>query len=130
MKTNLTPAASVVAPQLAGKAGLSPKVKIMAAMGLTFFFNLMATAIVFAQDIGAGTAALGAADTAVRGFFGPATNIMFAVAAITGLIGAVKVYQKISSGDPDTGRVAASWFGACIFLIVAAVAISAFFGVA
>ena len=83
-----------------------------------------------AQNIGAGTAALTAADGAVRGFFAPAVNLMYAVAAIVGLIGAVKVYQKFSSGDGDTGKVAAGWFGACIFLVVAATAISAFFGVA
>ena len=40
--------------------------------------------------------------------------------AVCGLIGGVKVYNKFSSGDPDTSKVAASWFGACIFLIVAA----------
>jgi len=32
-----------------------------------------------------------------------------------------------SSGDPDTGKTAASWFGACIFLIVAATILRAFF---
>jgi phosphoglycerol transferase MdoB-like AlkP superfamily enzyme len=91
---------------------------------------LIATPDLLAQDIGAGTTALTAANTAVRGFFGPAVNLMYAVAAIVGLIGAVKVYQKFSSGDGDTGKVAAGWFGAAIFLVVAATAISAFFGVA
>lgn len=32
-----------------------------------------------------------------------------------------------SSGDPDTGKVAGSWFGACVFLIVAATVLRAFF---
>lgn len=32
-----------------------------------------------------------------------------------------------SSGDPDTGKTAASWFGACIFLIVAATILRSFF---
>ena len=44
-----------------------------------------------------------------------------------GLIGGVKVYSKFSSGDPDTSKTAASWFGACIFLIVAATILRSFF---
>lgn len=32
-----------------------------------------------------------------------------------------------SSGDPDTSKTAASWFGACVFLIVAATVLRAFF---
>jgi hypothetical protein len=99
---------------------------VLASLALT----ILVVSEILAQNIGAGTTALNAADTAVRGFFGPAVNLMYAVAAIVGLIGAVKVYQKFSSGDGDTGKVAAGWFGACIFLVVAATAISAFFGVA
>ena len=45
----------------------------------------------------------------------------------TSLIGGVKVYGKFSSGDPDTSKTAASWFGACIFLIVAATILRSFF---
>ncbi|MCS3335677.1 DUF4134 domain-containing protein [Bacteroides xylanisolvens] len=32
-----------------------------------------------------------------------------------------------SSGDPDTGKTARSWFGACVFLIVAATVLRSFF---
>ena len=32
-----------------------------------------------------------------------------------------------SSGDPATSKTAASWFGACIFLIVAATILRSFF---
>ena len=55
-----------------------------------------------------------------------ATN-MYAVGAVVGLIGGIKVYNKFSSGDPDTSKTAASWFGACIFLIVAATILRSFF---
>ena len=47
--------------------------------------------------------------------------------AVVGLIGGIKVYNKFSSGDPDTSKTAASWFGACIFLIVAATILRSFF---
>mgnify|MGYP000785456964 CR=1 FL=1 len=55
------------------------------------------------------------------------TKLVYAVGAVVGLIGGIKVYNKFSSGDPDTSKTAASWFGACIFLIVAATILRSFF---
>jgi len=63
----------------------------------------------------------------VTQFFDPATKLIYAIGAVVGLIGGVKVYNKFSSGDPDTSKTAASWFGACIFLIVAATILRSFF---
>jgi hypothetical protein len=80
----------------------------------------------FAQD---GNAGINEANMRVRSYFDTGTNLMFAVGAVLGLIGAVKVYQKWNSGDPDTSRVAASWFGSCIFLVVVATVLKSFFGV-
>jgi hypothetical protein len=80
---------------------------------------------VFAQ--GNGSAGINEATQMVTSYFDPATKLIYAVGAVTGLIGGVKVYQKFSSGDPDTSKVAASWFGACIFLIVAATILRSFF---
>ena len=54
-------------------------------------------------------------------------KLIYAIGAVIGLIGGVKVYSKFSSGDPDTSKTAASWFGACIFLIVAATILRSFF---
>lgn len=69
------------------------------------------------------------ATTEVTGYFGVGTSLMYAVGAILGLIGAIKVYTKWNSGDPDTSKVAASWFGSCIFLVVVATVIQSFFGI-
>ena len=79
-----------------------------------------------AQD---GTAGINAANTQVRSYFAAGTNLMYAIGAIVGLIGAVKVYQKWNSGDSDTGKIAAAWFGSCVFLVVVATVIKSFFGV-
>lgn len=79
-----------------------------------------------AQDANAG---INEANTKVRSYFAAGTNLMYAVGAILGLIGAVKVYQKWNSGDPDTSKVAAAWFGSCVFLVVVATVIKSFFGV-
>ena len=63
----------------------------------------------------------------VSGYFDPGTKLAYAVGAVIGLVGGIKVYQKFSSGDPDTSKTASSWFGACIFLIVAATILRSFF---
>ena len=67
-------------------------------------FFLALKLLSFAQD---GTAGINEANTKVRSYFAAGTNLMYAVGAIVGLIGAVKVYNKWNSGDPDTGKVAA-----------------------
>ena len=63
----------------------------------------------------------------VTSYFDPLTLLIYAVGDVIGLIGGIKVYQKFSSGDPDTSKTAASWFGACIFLIVSATVLRSFF---
>ena len=88
-------------------------------------FFLMATLSALAQ--GDGSAGINEAAQMVTSYFDPATKLIYAIGAVVGLIGGVKVYSKFSSGDPDTGKTAASWFGACIFLIVAATILRAFF---
>jgi hypothetical protein len=79
------------------------------------------------QAQGNGTAGITEATQMVTSYFDPATQLIYAIGAVVGLIGGVKVYNKFSSGDPDTSKTAASWFGACIFLIVAATILRSFF---
>jgi len=76
-----------------------------------------------------GNAGINEANTQVRSYFDSGTNLMYAVGAIVGLIGAIKVYNKWNAGDHDTGKVAAAWFGSCVFLVVVATVIKSFFGV-
>ncbi|MDR1554129.1 MAG: DUF4134 domain-containing protein [Prevotellaceae bacterium] len=76
---------------------------------------------------GNGTAGITDATSMVTSYFDPATKLIYAIGAVVGLIGGVKVYSKFSSGDPDTSKTAASWFGACIFLIVSATILRSFF---
>jgi len=81
--------------------------------------------IVYAQD---GNAGINEATQQVRGYFQSGTNLMYAIGAIVGLIGAVKVFNKWNNGEPDTGKVAAAWFGSCVFLVVVATVLQSFFG--
>ncbi len=78
-----------------------------------------------AQD---GSAGIEEANSLVRQYFDVGINLMYAVGAVLGLIGAVRVYQRWSAGDPQTGQVAASWFGSCIFLVIVATVLRSFFG--
>ncbi len=80
---------------------------------------LLATAVQM-WAAGNGMAGINEATSMVTSYFDPGTKLIYAIGAVVGLIGGVKVYGKFSSGDPDTSKTAASWFGACIFLIVAA----------
>ena len=76
---------------------------------------------------GNGMAGINEATKMVTSYFDPGTKLIYAIGAVVGLIGGIKVYNKFSSGDPDTSKTAASWFGACIFLIVAATILRSFF---
>jgi hypothetical protein len=87
---------------------------------------LLMTAI-SAMAQGNGSAGITEATQMVTSYFDPATKLIYAIGAVIGLIGGVKVYSKFSSGDPDTSKTAASWFGACIFLIVSATILRSFF---
>lgn len=80
-----------------------------------------------ANAIGNGMNGITQATSEISSYFNPVTKLIYAIGAIVGLIGAVRVYSKFSSGDPDTTKVAATWFGACIFLVIAATVLSGFF---
>ena len=64
---------------------------------------LIAAFNAFAQ--GDGSAEINEATTMITGYFDPATKLIYAIGAIVGLIGGVKVYGKFSSGDPTRARL-------------------------
>jgi hypothetical protein len=80
----------------------------------------------YAQD---GNSGITAATTQVKSYFSTGTSLMYAIGAIMGLVGAIKVFKKWNDGEHDTGKVASSWFGSCIFLVVVATVLKSFFGV-
>lgn len=86
----------------------------------------LAVGVAYCQD---GNAGIQEATSKVKSYFSAGTNLMYAIGAIVGLVGAVKVYNKWNSGDPDTSKTAAAWFGSCIFLVVVATVLKSFFGV-
>jgi hypothetical protein len=95
------------------------------ALGLAVVVYAISTLLAQAQD---GNAGINEATMRVRSYFTTGTSLMYAIGAVLGLVGAVKVYQKWNSGDPDTGKVASAWFGSCVFLVIVATVLRSFFG--
>lgn len=99
--------------------------KLMASAFLLFFCFITSNNI-YAQRAGEG---FSQATSEVVRYFALGITLMYAIGAVVGIVGAIKVYNKWNSGDQDTGKVAASWFGSCIFLVVVATILKGFFGV-
>jgi hypothetical protein len=87
---------------------------------------VFAAVSVFGQD---GNAGIQEATNKVKSYFDTGCDLMYAIGAVVGIIGAVKVFNKWNAGEPDTNKVAAAWFGSCIFLVVVATVLKSFFGI-
>ncbi|MEO6520989.1 MAG: DUF4134 domain-containing protein [Mucilaginibacter sp.] len=92
---------------------------------LMFAAALLTINYCFGQD---GSAGITEATNKVKSYFDAGCNLMYAIGAVVGIIGAVKVFGKWNGGEPDTNKVAAAWFGSCIFLVVVATVLKSFFG--
>ncbi|EHQ24674.1 DUF4134 domain-containing protein [Mucilaginibacter paludis] len=92
---------------------------------LMFAFALLTINYCFAQD---GNSGINSATTQVKSYFESGCNLMYAIGAVVGIIGAIKVFNKWNAGEPDTNKVAAAWFGSCVFLVVVATVLKSFFG--
>lgn len=98
------------------------------ALRVLLSLGLSAWHIVAAAQTADGNAGITEATNEVRSYFDTGTELMYAIGALLGLIGAVRVYQRWSHGHPDTGSTAAAWFGSCVFLVVVATVLRSFFG--
>lgn len=129
-QTGLLPTTKISNYSPAGKGGLStrrPALKTNHNEKENLLVGGYTCRVVSAYAQGNGQAGITEATNLITGYFDPGTKLVYAIGAVCGLIGGVKVYNKFSSGDPDTSKTAASWFGACIFLIVAATILRSFF---
>ncbi len=91
-----------------------------------FAFGFMLSALSLkAQD---GAAGINQATSQVKSYFDAGCNLMYAIGAVVGIIGAVKVFSKWNAGEPDTNKVATAWFGSCVFLVIVATVLKSFFG--
>ncbi|WEK17867.1 MAG: DUF4134 domain-containing protein [Candidatus Pedobacter colombiensis] len=93
-----------------------------------FTSNILTIITAYAQS-GNGNAGIRKAADEVAGYFDTGCTLMYAIGAVMGIIGAVKVFNKWNAGEPDTSKVASAWFGSCIFLVIVATVLKSFFGV-
>lgn len=76
-----------------------------------------------------GVTGINAANTSLRQYVDPIATLCLGIGAVVGLIGGVLVYIKWNSGDKDINKELMGWGGSCLFLVLSAVVIKAFFGV-
>ena len=79
----------------------------------------------FAQN---GVTGLNTATTTLKTYVGPVTDITLVIGGIVGIVGAIRVYSKWNSGDQDINKELMGWGGSCVFLVVSALVVKAFFG--
>ncbi len=95
--------------------------------------KILATAVVFAVGTASsfaqnGVTGLNSATTSLKTYVEPVTNVTLVIGGIVGIVGAIRVYSKWNSGDQDINKEVMGWGGSCVFLVVSAVVIKAFFG--
>ena len=98
------------------------KLKKMWATAVLF---ALGSASVFAKS---GVNGLTTATSTLKTYVAPVTNITLVIGGIVGIIGAIRVYSKWNSGDQDINKELMGWGGSCVFLVVSALVIKAFFG--
>lgn len=102
--------------------------KCLLALFTLCIYNLLSILTTYAQKADGSGGIQKAADE-VAGYFDVGCTLMYAIGAVMGIIGAVKVFNKWNAGEPDTSKVASAWFGSCIFLVIVATVLKSFFGV-
>ncbi|RFZ91086.1 DUF4134 domain-containing protein [Mucilaginibacter conchicola] len=94
--------------------------------------QLLAAAALLAISLPAmaqsGVNGLNTATTTLKTYVAPVTNITLVIGGIVGIVGAIRVYSKWNSGDQDINKELMGWGGSCVFLVVSALVVKAFFG--
>lgn len=96
---------------------------------LTACIKILTPATAFAQDYASGTKALGDVTNELKKYIPIVTNLCYALAGIVAIIGAISVYIAMNNEEQDVKKKIMMTVGSCIFLIAAAKALPAFFGV-
>lgn len=95
---------------------------------LTAAVGLCQTAV-YAQGAAAGTAAIKQATGIFQQYLAPVQNLLYAIAAIIGVVGAFTIFSKMQNGDQDVKKSILMTVGGCVAFIALATALPAFFKV-
>ena len=79
----------------------------------------------FAQ--GPGGAAISTATTTIKSYVPLVQKLIYAIAGVVALVGALSVYIKMNNEEQDVKKSIMMIVGACVFLVIAATALPAFF---
>lgn len=60
-------------------------------------------------------------------YIDPVTTVVYVVAAVVGLVGALRVFVNWQNGKDNVMASATGWLGACLFLLVANTVLRAMF---
>lgn len=82
-----------------------------------------------AQNPGAGLTGLSTAEQNLRDYVDPVCSIVMVIGGLVGLVGSIRVFSKWQNGDQDVTKSLMAWLGSCVFLVVGALVVKAFFGV-
>jgi hypothetical protein len=94
----------------------------------TILSGLLFSKTAFAQnDIQAGAQALQDLTGDLEAYLDPVTTTVYIIAAILGIIGAIRVYSGWQAGKDNAWAAASLWIGACLFLLIANTLLRAFF---
>lgn len=93
---------------------------------LILAFLMMAITPVLAQ--GDGAVALGTAATKIKAYVTNLKLLIYAVAAIVGLVGGLRIYNKWTNGDQDINKEVVGWGGAAVFVALVPTFVEAIFG--
>ncbi|MGQ2118476.1 DUF4134 domain-containing protein [Ornithobacterium rhinotracheale] len=91
---------------------------------LSALFVFLLAVPMFAGD---GSAAITKAVTQIKTYWGPLQTLLYAVGAVVGIIGGLRIYNKWTNGDQDINKEIMGWGGACLFLILVPTFVGAFF---
>ena len=83
-----------------------------------------------AGNYDAGTAALGTVTDEIAKYVPVVIKLCYALAGVVAIVGAISIYIAMNNEEQDVKKKIMMTVGACIFLIAAAQALPAFFGVA
>lgn len=75
-----------------------------------------------------GVTGINTATSTLQTYVDPVTNIALVIGGIVGIVGAIRVYANWNSGERDISKELMGWGGSCVFLVVSALIIKAFFG--
>lgn len=107
------------------------RIRVSAAFTLqTIMLGLVAQTAALAQAVGGidkGATALQSLTTSMQKYIDPVTTVVYVIAAIIGLVGALRVFVNWQQGKQDVMATATGWLGACLFLLIANTVLRAMF---